>query len=139
VQFVVFLAISQLWPEAKAVMSCTVGNALYITVKNAPKFSTQALKEQLRFLIEEDAPLLRRRVSVDQAICQYDAQGKHDKAPLLRWRSETFFDEYTYGDYSDYFYGELLPSMGYLTTWDILPAEEGFFFIWEDAVELTKR
>ena len=132
VQFVVFLAISQLWPEAKAVMSCTVGNALYITVKNAPKFSTQALKEQLRFLIEEDAPLLRRRVSVDQAICQYDAQGKHDKARLLRWRPETFFDEYTYGDYSDYFYGELLPSMGYLTTWDILPAEEGFFFIYPD-------
>ena len=132
VQFAVFLALSQLWPEAKAAMSCTIGNALYITVKNAPDFSVSTLRNKLQLLVEEDAPLIRRRVPIEQAIRQYEAQGKQDKARLLKWRTETFFDEYTYGDYSDYFYGELLPSMGYLTVWDILPAEDGFFFIYPD-------
>lgn len=132
VQFAVFLAISRLWPQADAVMNCTIGNALYITIKNADNFSAHAIKEELRRLVLEDAPLLRRRVPIEYAIENYKNQGKSDKARLLRWRKESFFDEYTYADYSDYFYGELLPSMGYLGAWDILPAENGIYFIFPD-------
>ena len=42
-QFVVFLALSQLWPEARATMNCTLGPALYIQVENVPDFSAEKL------------------------------------------------------------------------------------------------
>lgn len=132
VQFAVFLAIARLWPEAEAVMNCTVGSAVHISVKNAKEFSVSALRDELKRLVREDIPLRRRRVPLQEAIANYEKQGKQDKARLLRWRSESFFDEYTYGDYSDYFYGELLPSMGYLSVWDIISDPDGFFFIYPD-------
>ena len=132
VQFAVFLAISRRWPQAKAVMSCTVGNALLVNVKNAPEFSVEVLREELNSLIARDIPLIRKRLPLEQARSMFNAQGKTDKARLLQWRSEPYFDVYTYGDYADYFYGELLPSLSYLTVWDLVQTEDGFFFIFPD-------
>lgn len=43
-----------------------------------------------------------------------------------------YFDEYAYGDFADYYYGEMMPSTGYLTVWDILPADGGFVFVYPD-------
>ena len=50
-QFVMFLAISQLWPQAKASMDCTLGPALYIHVENEPDFSAEGLKKQVQKIV----------------------------------------------------------------------------------------
>ncbi len=130
-QFVLFLALRQLYGNARAKMNCTVGSALYVEV-DAPAFSAEALKAQVAALVARDIPLLRRRVTTRQAIEQYEKAGQRDKARLLSWREQPWFDQYYYGDFADYYYGELAPSTGYLQVWDILPAENGFFFIYPD-------
>lgn len=131
-QFVVFLAIRQLWPEATAKISCTLGASVYIEVTNAPDFSAEALKLQVRRLVEMDIPLYRRRVPLETAVAAFRAAGQEDKARLLSWRSADYFDEYAYEDFSDYYYGEMAPSTGYLTVWDILSAEGGFLLVYPD-------
>ena len=131
-QFVIFLAVRQLWPKAVAKMNCTVGSGLYISVTNAEGFSAVAVKQRIARLVEEDIPLLRRRVSVRDAVAYYEADGQQDKAELLRWRVADYFDEYVYEDYADYFYGEMMPSTGYLQSWDVAPAKGGFMFIYPD-------
>ncbi len=137
-QFVVFLAISQLYPEARAMMNCTLGSALYIEVRNAENFSVDDLKAKVHSLVEQDIPLIRSRVSTADAIRNYRKQGQMDKARLLQWRKELYFDQYTCGDFADYYYGELAPSTGYLTVWDIAPAEGGFFFLFPDQQDPSK-
>ena len=132
VQFVLFLAIHQLYPNAKAKMNCTVGPALFVEVSNAEAFCVEDLKRQLEKLVGENAPLIRKRVTTAEAINQYRSNGNLDKAQLLSWRKEQTFDQYIYEDFRDYFYGELTPSIGYLTVWDILPAEDGFLFVYPD-------
>ena len=131
-QFVIFLAVRQLWPKAVAKMNCTVGSGLYISVTGAEGFSADAVKQRIARLVEEDIPLLRRRVSVRDAVAYYEADGQQDKAELLRWRVADYFDEYVYEDYADYFYGEMMPSTGYLQSWDVAPAKGGFMFIYPD-------
>ena len=131
-QFVIFLAVRQLWPKAVAKMNCTVGSGLYISVTNAEGFSAAAVKQRIARLVEEDIPLLRRRVSARDAVAYYEADGQQDKAELLRWRVADYFDEYVYEDYADYFYGEMMPSTGYLQSWDVAPAKGGFMFIYPD-------
>ena len=132
VQFLLFLAMRQLWPKARAKMDCTVGNALYVEVSGADNFDALALKEKVRDLVDADIPLLRRRISTQEAIELFAADGQLDKAKLLTWRGASYFDLYTYGDFSDYYYGELAPSTGYLQVWDILPVEGGFMFLYPD-------
>ena len=131
-QFVLFLAVRQLWPDAVAKMNCTVGSGLYISVKGAKEFSAEKVRTQVAELVCRDIPLLRRRVTTQSAEAYYRNDGQLDKAELLRWRAADYFDEYVYGDYADYFYGEMMPSTGYLQVWDILAAPDGFMFVFPD-------
>ena len=131
-QFVLFLALRQLWPNAEAKMNCTVGSGLYISVSGDPTFSAQRLKDHVKELVALNIPLQRRRVSTEQAIRYFTADGQADKAALLRWRAAEHFEQYEYGGYADYFYGEMMPSTGYLQVWDIIPVTGGFMFIYPD-------
>lgn len=130
-RFVIFLALRQLWPEASAKVSCTLGSSVYIRV-TADDFSVATLKEKMRQLVEKDIPLCRRRIPVSQAAARFVADGQLDKSRLLQWREADFFDEYAYEDFADYYYGEMMPSTGYLAVWDIVPAEGGFLFVYPD-------
>lgn len=128
-QFVLFLAIEQLWPKAEATMSFTVGSGLYVKVSGADDFSAEVLRERVDKIVEENIPLLRRRISTERAIEYYKNNGQEDKARLLSYRTLSTFDVYQHGDYADYFYGEVAPSTGYLRSYDILEADEGFIFV----------
>ena len=131
-QFVLFLALHRLYPNAKAKMNCTVGAGLFIEVLDEPDFSADALKAEVRRIVEADIPLIRRRIPTIDAITHFRRHGQTDKAQLLAWRKEEYFDEYAYGDFADYYYGETAPSTAYLQVWDILPCPGGFMFIFPD-------
>ena len=131
-QFAIFLALRQLWPQAETKMNCTIGASVYMKVSGAADFSVAKLKERVRELVQQDIPLLRRRVPLDDALEHFRADGQDDKARLLSWRNFNYFDEYAYEDFADYYYGEMMPSTGYLTVWDIREAEGGFLFVYPD-------
>lgn len=131
-QFVVFLAVSQLWPHANATMNCTLGPALYIQVENAPEFCIKKLKAQIQKIVKEDIPLVRRRISKEQAVSLFSEQGRSDNTRLLQWRTAPHFDLYSHQNFADYYYGELAPSTGYLQVWDVLETENGFLFVFPD-------
>ena len=42
--FIIFLALRQLWPQARAVMSCTLGESVYIQVTGTSDFSADILR-----------------------------------------------------------------------------------------------
>ncbi len=131
-QFVIFLAIRQLWPSAVAKVNCTLGSSVYIAVSGGEDFSAELLKGQVQKLVNQKIPLHRRRVPLEEAKLRYAASGQNDKARLLSWRNADYFDEYAYGDFADYYYGEMIPDTGYLKVWDILPADGGFIFVYPD-------
>lgn len=131
-QFVVFLAIHRLWPGARAMMNCKIGKALYIQVLQEPEFSVSLLRQEIQKIIDENIPLIRKSVSTEQAKEMFEQKGQLDKSRLLSWREIPDFSLYTWEDFADYYYGELAPSTGYLKVWDILPAEDGFMFLYPD-------
>ena len=131
-QFVLFLALRRLWPEARAKMSCTVGAGIYVKVVGADGFSAEQLKREVLCIAREDIPLYRRRITTEEAIAHYRAEGLLDKARLLEYRAAAHFNIYENGDFADYFYGEMAPTTGFLRSFDILPTEEGFIFVLPD-------
>lgn len=133
-QFVLFLALRQLYPGVTAKMNFTVGQGVYIEVESKD-FSAERLKARVAELIAEDIPLLRKRITTQQAITYFEQDGQQDKARLLSWRTVPHFDVYTYQDFADYYYGEMMPSTGYLSVWDIVPVHGGFMFIFPDPLQ----
>ena len=131
-QFVIFLAIRELWPRATAKIGCTLGSSVYIQVEDAPDFSVTVLKERVKEIISRKIPLIRRRITLEEAIARYDREGQEDKSRLLRYRTVDYFDIYSHGDFSDYYYGEMAPDTGYVTVWDLLSADGGFVLVYPD-------
>ena len=131
-QFILFLALQRLYPASRAKMNCTVGSGLYIKVSGADHFSAECLKCEVERIVAEDFPLRRRRVRTEEAIAYYRDRNQSDKARLLTYRSIPTIDLYESGDFADYFYGEMAPSTGFLRSWEILPAPEGFVFVFPD-------
>lgn len=131
-QFVLLYAIRRLWPKAKSKTNCTVGSGMYIKVAGAEDFSAERLKREVEKVVAEDIPLLRHRIPKAEAIAYYESIGQTDKARILKYRKKDSVDLYTQDDFTDYFYGEMAPSTGFLRAWDILPAPEGFIFVFPD-------
>ena len=104
-------------------------------MEGAADFSSDTLKQEVSSIVAADIPLIRKRISTQEAISRFVSQGETDKASLLKWREAEFFDVYSYGDFMDYYYGELAPSTGYLSVWDILPCDGGFFFLFPDDLD----
>ena len=131
-QFILFLAISRIWPEAEAKMSCTVGSGYYVKISGAKDFSVDTLKSEVKRIVDEAIPLRRRRTTTEEAIAFFRARGMEDKARLLEYRTAPHFNLYENGDFSDYYYGEMLPTTAFLCSYDILPTVEGVIFVMPD-------
>lgn len=132
-QFVLFLALHELWRGARATMRCTLGSALYIKVSGISDFSVDMLRERVADIVSRNIPLTFRRIPTEQAIALYRERGQTDKARLLSYRSYPTLDVYEYGDFADYYYGEMAPSTAYLRVWEIYPTADGFVFVFPDA------
>ena len=131
-QFILFLALRRLWPDVRAKISCAVDSGAYFKVE-AADFSADRLEEEVKRIVAEDIVLYRRRMPTVEAIRYFEGQGQLDKSRLLSYRKKERIDLYESGDFADYYYGEMAPSTGFLRSWDIIPAPEGFIFVYPDA------
>ena len=131
-QFVIFLALSRLWPNSRARMHCTVNSGIFFELAKPEGYSVELLRQEISNIVSTDIPLIRTRTTTQDAITYFESNGMADKARVLRWRKAEHFDWYCYEDFRDYYYGEMLPSTGYLTVWDVLDAPDGFVFVLPD-------
>lgn len=137
-QFILFLALKRLWPNAQGSMNSTVGSGLYFKVTGADGFSSERLKAEVLRITEEDFPLYRRRMQTKDLISYYETIDQKDKAKLLSYRKKERIDVYENNGFLDYFYGEMAPSTGFLRSFDIISAPEGFIFIYPDTKKPDK-
>ena len=131
-QFIIFLAFERLYKGADAKMSCTLGNSIFFNVCGLENFSANDLANEVQKIVDEDLPLLRRRIPIDEAIEHYKAKGQDDKTRLLKYRGKTYFTVYEHDGFADYFYGEMAPSTSFLRSWSIVEAKNGFIFVLPD-------
>ena len=130
--FVFFLAMRELYPKTRVHVSFAVGAGLYATLENGEALSSadvKRIRERMQAIVKADYKLERRRIDIDEAIEFFAADGQTDKVRLLEWRRFTYFDVYQHDDYMDYFYGEMAPSTGYVTTFDVQLNAPGLFLI----------
>ena len=83
------------------------------------------LKAQMQEIVRKDLPFHRYDVQTERAIREFRKAGYDDKVRLLETSGEAYTDYYTLDNTSDYYYGKLVPSTGYLTVWDIQPYYDG--------------
>lgn len=140
-QYVLLLALRQLWPKARVQVHYSLGPGVYLTVEKEPALSAadiDTLRARCQEIIDADLPLLRERLDVQEAIDFYQREGLQDKVRLLRWRRFSYYDCYRQGDYLDYFYGEMAPSTGYVKVFGLQFVGKGLVMLMPDGADPTK-
>ena len=127
--FVLFKAISDIFPEAQLHILHSISGGKYCEIDNMPlplnKKTVEMIKARMREIIALDLPFERIKMLTEDAIAEYERHGLNDKFEIFRYRNKIFTSVYKLDDKINYYYGFLLPSTGYLTLFDVEPYENG--------------
>ena len=128
--FLLFKAARDVFPGSKLYMEHPISRGYFCHLRKedgteVTEADLQLLEGRMRELVEKDMPFHRYDVQTDRAIREFRKAGFDDKVRLLETSGEAYTDYYTLGDTSDYYYGKLVPSTGYLKVWGLLPYHDG--------------
>ena len=84
-----------------------------------------AIRARMQQIVDEDMAFHRREISLEEAIKMFRDMGYEDKVKLLETSGQVYTDYYKLGDSTDYYYGRLVPSAGYLKVWALEPFHQG--------------
>ena len=133
--FVFLLAMRELYPGVRVRIEYSIGSGIYaIANKDGAPFQAdpKTVIRYMRKIVKANYPLERKRMELDEAMALFEADGQTDKVDLLSWRPFPFFDVYRHEDYVDYFYGEMVPSTGYITRFGVVAHAEGLMILRPD-------
>ena len=128
--FLLYKAASDVFPGSKLYMEHPISRGYFCHLRKADGTDVTAddlalLEERMHELVEKDMPFHRYDVQTERAIKEFRKAGFDDKVRLLETSGEAYTDYYTLGETSDYYYGKLVPSTGYLKVWGIMPYHDG--------------
>ncbi len=128
--FLLEVAFMMLFPKFSLTIDHSVSSgAYYCHVHQEEPFSKKHLDEleaQMRALVEADEPMVRQKVSLEEAKRFFREHGQEDKLRLLNYRQGDDLVLYTLRDQRDYHHGYMLPSTGYLKWFDLQLIGSGF-------------
>ena len=128
--FLMYKAAADVFPGCKLYIEHPISHGYFCHLRKADEsVVTEAdidlLREHMRELVAKDLPFHRYDVQTEKAIKEFRKAGFEDKVRLLETSGEAYTDYYTLGETSDYYYGKLVPSTGYLQVWDLMPYHDG--------------
>lgn len=84
------------------------------------------LHNRMRELVDDDLPIKRVKVPLDEALEIFRNSGDREKADLFAKRRKAYLTLYELNGVRDYFHGFMVPSTGYLDLFDLHHYGDGF-------------
>ena len=111
----------------------SLGNACYCSILGSniranPEFAAR-LEERMHLISEKNIPIIKNTYPIDDAVEIFRRQGMKDKEKLFHFRRSSTVNVYRMEGYSDYFYGYMLPSTGYVRQFRIQAYKGGLLLI----------
>jgi uridine kinase len=148
--FVLYKAMTDLYPGSRLSIEYPISKGYFCRMNhrmNVTEESIAAIKRRMIEIINEDLPFRRKEAQTEEVIRLFDNQNMPDKTELLFSVGEVYSFYYELGECIDYYYGNLLPSTGYLSLFDLICYEDGVLLrtpnrqnptVLEDIVEQKK-
>jgi uridine kinase len=128
--FLLVTAVHELFPDATVYVdhSLTFGG-YFCQVQGREAFTEEELTQietRMWEIVNEDEPILKARVPLNDAIALFQARGDDDKVRLLSRRSKDYLTLYQLRGFRDYFHGYMVPSTQYLQVFELRSYPMGF-------------
>ena len=129
-RYVVAMAVQNLYPHVKLKFSYSISRAILATFENfkhllSPKIVSQ-INDEVQKIIDSDYKIERHTMALDKAIKLYDSFGMDDKVDILKYREDKDVNYYACHEYINYMFGYMLPSTGYLKSFNMFLYYPGF-------------
>ena len=129
---VFIMACKELYHNCKVSIEHSLSNGLYCEVHTDRKLSekdTHDIRLKMQEIIDSDYKIEKIILSKKEAIEFFNRHNLKSKAELLKYKEHDDVKIYKCNNYIDNFYGHMLPSTGYLKTFDVLKYEGGFMLL----------
>ena len=106
----------------------SVSEGYYVSSKKMPvdQETLGRIEMRMKELVNENLPIEKHSIPVEEAIEHFAEHGMVDKARLFRFRRSSSVNVYLLDNFEDYYYGYMVPSTGYLKYFKLIPYDEGF-------------
>ena len=106
----------------------SVSEGYYVSSKEMPvnEETLARIEGRMKELVNQNLPIEKRSIPVEEAIEHFTRHGMIDKARLFRFRRSSSVNVYLLDGFEDYYYGYMVPSTGYLKYFKLIPYDEGF-------------
>lgn len=126
--FVLYKAVSELFPQAVLHIEHPVSKGYFCDLRLGRSLTLNdviRIKQRMVELVAQDIPFESVECLTEEAIRLFAERGMTDKVRLLETSGSLYTCYYRLGDTVDYYYGNLLPSTGYLHLFDLVKYYDG--------------
>ena len=128
-RYIIAMAFHDLYPNANIKFSYNVSRSIFVkscsddfvidtTVVNN-------IRKYINEVVEQDLPIERQTLSIDEAKALYEKMHMEDKIDVLQYRPDPDVHVYKCGDYYNYMHAYMVPSTGFLKNYIIRPYAPG--------------
>ena len=133
-QLLFLAAMHRLYPQARVRIQHSFGAGLYIDVvgMDVTEEMLAAVEAGMRRMAEDDLPIGRLDMSTEAAMEYFRQSGQTERLHILDYRRYKNFTMYELEGYEDYFYGEMVPSAGYVSVFSLVKYGAGLVLMQPD-------
>ena len=126
--FILYKAVRELFPQGKLYVEHPVSKGYFCNLRIGRPIEladVTAIKQRMQEIIAQDIPFHRTECHTTEAVRIFSEQGMNDKVKLLETSGSLYTYYYTLDDTIDYYYGNLLPSTGFIYLFDLVKYYDG--------------
>ncbi len=127
--FVLFSALKEVFPAINLKIQHGISNGFFCELESLDWAVTESdifsIKEEMDMLIEKDIPFVHKGLPTGQVVKKYRGERLTEKAKLEEQQGRIYSYIYFLNSHANYFYGQLLPSTGYIHLYDLVPYFDG--------------
>ncbi len=127
--FILAAAAHKIFPQSRLLVGHSLGYGYYYTLEGNEKLSSNmilSLKEEMQKIVNADVAIDTDFISYTQACSLFEELGLAETRKQLNYRCPARVKINTLEDFSDLYFGPLVPSSGFLNVFDLMPYNEGF-------------
>lgn len=128
-RYIVAMAFYRVYPEVNIRFSYNISRSIScqaLTKNFNMSRAVEAVFREVKHIIDEDLPIQRVTVTIEEATEIYKKFHLDDKIEILKYRPENTVHLYKCGEYYNYLHNYMVPSTGCIHDYTITPYSPGF-------------
>lgn len=127
--FVLYAAVKETFPEVQLKIQNGISNGYFFEINGLDREITDSdiftITHEMKSLIARDIPFIKKRMLTTEVVDLLKQQGLSEKSQLFEQQGNLFSSLYFLNNLPNYFYGNLLPSTGYIINFGLIPYFNG--------------